>query len=53
MLSAEDDPADTIRPRLEAAKADLYRVEISPEATLNAVALGKLCDEIGCSAHYR
>ena len=28
ILSAEDDPADTIRPRLEAAEADLSRVNI-------------------------
>lgn len=47
MLSAEDDPADTIRPRLEAAQTDLYAVEISSEATLNATALNKLCDEVG------
>lgn len=29
-LSAEDDPADTIRPRLEAAGANLYRVHFVP-----------------------
>lgn len=47
MLSAEDDPEDTIRPRLEAAGADLERVEIATTATLNSVELGKLCDELG------
>lgn len=34
-LSAEDDPADTIRPRLEAAEADLRRIHI-----LNGVRVG-------------
>ncbi|TKB79290.1 MAG: hypothetical protein E8D42_07785 [Nitrospira sp.] len=33
ILSAEDDPADTIRPRLEAAKADLSRVFILDAVT--------------------
>jgi putative DNA primase/helicase len=47
MLSAEDDPEDTIRPRLEAAQASLNRVEISEEHTLNAAALAKTCDELG------
>ena len=28
MLSAEDDVADTIRPRLEAAGADIYRIDV-------------------------
>ena len=28
LVSAEDDPADTIRPRLEAANADLHRIHV-------------------------
>lgn len=47
MLSAEDDPADTIRPRLEAAGADLERVWIDTDATLNVERLGAICDELG------
>ena len=48
MLSAEDDPADTIRPRLEAGGADLSKVEIAaPDMTLRPEQLGALCDEIG------
>ena len=47
MLSAEDDPADTIRPRLEAVEADLSRVEIAADVTLDAGRLGAMCDEVG------
>jgi len=47
MLSAEDDPADTIRPRLEAVGADLDRVEIAPDVTLDAARLDAICDELG------
>jgi len=47
MLSAEDDPADTIRPRLEAARANLDRVEIFTDPTLNTVELHKVCDDLG------
>jgi putative DNA primase/helicase len=47
MMSAEDDPADTIRPRLDAAGADLERVEIAETVTLNAVELGERCDDLG------
>jgi putative DNA primase/helicase len=35
LLSAEDDPADTIVPRLAAATADLSRVEIASMVTVN------------------
>jgi putative DNA primase/helicase len=47
MLNAEDDPADTIRPRLEAMGADLERVEIAPDVTLDASRLADMCDELG------
>ena len=47
MYSAEDDPEDTIRPRLEAANADLTRVEIAEEHTLTAAGLAQRCDELG------
>jgi putative DNA primase/helicase len=46
MLSAEDDAEDTIRPRLEAAGADLDRVWIDTEAKLDVDRLGKICDEL-------
>ena len=46
MLSAEDDPADTIRPRLEAAGADLGRVELAESVTLNAPRLYELVAEL-------
>lgn len=42
ILSAEDDAADTIRPRLDAAKADVSRIHV-----LEAV---RVCDENGCVA---
>lgn len=47
MLNAEDDAADTIRPRLEAAGADLDRVWIDPDITLNTDRLNAVCDELG------
>ncbi len=47
MLSAEDDPADTIRPRLEAVGAGLERVEIAPDVLLDTGRLNDLCDELG------
>jgi putative DNA primase/helicase len=47
MLSAEDDPADTIRPRLEAAGADLSRVEIAADVSLNADRLHAICEDLG------
>ena len=47
MFSAEDDPADTIRPRLEAVGADLERVEIAPDVTLDVERLTVMCDELG------
>lgn len=47
MLSAEDDPADTIRPRLEAVGADLERVDIASDTVLDVVRLNDLCDELG------
>lgn len=47
MLSAEDDPADTIRPRLEAAHASLERIEIAEDVTLDANRLAAMCDELG------
>ena len=47
MLSAEDDPADTIRPRLEAVGAVLDRVEIAPDVTLEVARLADMCDELG------
>lgn len=46
VLNAEDDPEDTIRPRLEAAGADLDRVWIEPGVTLDATRLDRLCDEL-------
>lgn len=47
MLSAEDDPADTIRPGLKAVGADLDRVEIAADVTLDAERLAAMCDELG------
>jgi putative DNA primase/helicase len=47
MLNAEDDAEDTIRPRLEAAGADLDRVWIEPNVTLDIDHLGGICDELG------
>lgn len=41
LISAEDDPADTIRPRLEAAGADLSRCHISREPGFS------LADDLG------
>ncbi len=47
MYNAEDDAADTIRPRLEAAGADLDRVEIITDALLSVEHLASMCDELG------
>lgn len=47
ILNAEDDPGDTLRPRLEAASADLSRIWIEPSVTLDVRELAKLCAEIG------
>lgn len=46
VLSAEDDPEDTIVPRLEAAGADLDRVWIEPESMLDVERLARACDEL-------
>lgn len=46
ILNAEDDPEDTIRPRLEAAGADLNRIWIEPNVALDAVRLAAICDEM-------
>ena len=46
MLSAEDDAEDTIRPRLEAAGADLDRVWIEPGADLDPKRLAAICAEL-------
>ena len=42
-MSAEDDPSDTIRPRLEKAGADLSRVHVTRCLDINE--LGKMLDE--------
>ena len=47
ILSAEDDPEDTIRPRLEAAGADLDRVWIEPAVELDRFLLEAACDQMG------
>jgi putative DNA primase/helicase len=47
MLNAEDDAEDTIRPRLEAAGADLERVWVEPNVTLDVDHLRRLCDAAG------
>jgi putative DNA primase/helicase len=47
MLSAEDDPADTVRPRLEAAGADLDRVEIAELVSLDLQRLNEIADDLG------
>jgi len=45
LLSAEDDPADTIRPRLEAAGADLSRIKLPhPTGKIQAFSPFALCD---------
>jgi putative DNA primase/helicase len=44
VLNAEDDPEDTIRPRLEAAGADLDRVWVEPGVTLDVARLAHVCD---------
>jgi len=43
-LSAEDDPADTLRPRLEAARADLQRIHIVEGVTAGYTGEGKRRD---------
>jgi AAA domain len=48
IMSAEDDPGDTIRPRLEAAGADLTRVHI-----IDAVADGYRADGTQCQRGFR
>lgn len=47
LLNAEDDPDDTIRPRLEAAGADLDRVYVQTTVELDADRLAATCDHIG------
>lgn len=47
VLNAEDDPEDTIRPRLEAAGADLERIWIEPDVSLDAERLAACCDAMG------
>lgn len=44
LLSAEDDPADTVRPRLEAAGAVLERIHVS--RCLDIAELAKMLDEL-------
>jgi putative DNA primase/helicase len=47
MFAAEDDSADTIRPRLEAAGADTDRVYIVTGDALDATLIDSYCEEIG------
>ena len=47
VLSAEDDPEDTIRPRLEAAGADLERCWIVDGAEIDVAQLDQLADTAG------
>lgn len=47
LLNAEDDPTDTVRPRLEAAGADLDRVWIETHPDLDVTRLSQTCDELG------
>ncbi len=55
ILSAEDDPADTIRPRLEAADADLSRVIIldgivrHADGSGRAISLASDLDRLGAT----
>jgi len=46
MYAAEDDAADTIRPRLEAAGADTSRVYIVEDDSIEAELIDVYCDEI-------
>jgi putative DNA primase/helicase len=46
MLSAEDDPEDTTVPRLVGAGADLDRITLLADLTLDASMLERHCDEI-------
>jgi len=48
LLSAEDDPSDTIRPRLEAAGADLHRV-----AVITGFRSGSSVTAFNLKAHFR
>lgn len=47
MFAAEDDAADTIRPRLEAAGADTDRVYIIADDALDAALIESYCEDIG------
>jgi AAA domain len=47
MLNAEDDREDTIAPRLRAAGANLDRVWLEPDVSLNVDHLSDVCDELG------
>lgn len=47
MLSAEDDPEDTIVPRLIAANADLNRVALPTDHELDANRIAGYCDQLG------
>ncbi len=52
-LSAEDDPADTLRPRLEAAGANLHRVHVVDGVTAGYTGDGSRTDRVFClSATY-
>jgi hypothetical protein len=46
MMSAEDDAEDTLVPRLQAAGADLDRVALIPDTTLNPERLAAHCDAL-------
>ena len=47
MYAVEDDDADTIRPRLEAAGADCTKVYVLREDSLSAQSLEDHCDQLG------
>jgi putative DNA primase/helicase len=47
LYAAEDDYGDTIRPRLEAAHADLTRIHRVTDHALDANALSSYCDDLG------
>jgi len=47
IYAGEDDYSDTVRPRLEAADADLARVHRVKDATLDADALAGYCSDLG------
>jgi putative DNA primase/helicase len=46
MFSAEDDAADTTRPRLQAVGANLDLVELVEDVTLTGARINELCDEV-------